>query len=121
VPGHRGDGIAEFLPSYPGISVNHIEETGRMVTRKSEALQDKGQSPMPAEISSRSQQKPNSILRQKGAFLEPERRQAMIAEAAYFQAEHRGFESGHELEDWYEAEKEIDAKFANNGRTANGI
>lgn len=30
-----------------------------------------------------------------------------IAEAAYFRAESRGFESGHEMEDWLDAEKEI--------------
>lgn len=34
-------------------------------------------------------------------------RQHMIAEAAYFRAEHRGFETGHELEDWLAAEAEI--------------
>lgn len=32
------------------------------------------------------------------------RQQAMIAEAAYFLAEKRGFEAGHELEDWLTAE-----------------
>lgn len=31
----------------------------------------------------------------------------MIAEAAYYRAEHRGFESGHELDDWLAAEAEI--------------
>ena len=30
-----------------------------------------------------------------------------IAMRAYFKAEQRGFESGHELEDWVEAEAEI--------------
>ena len=34
-------------------------------------------------------------------------RQAMIAEIAYFRAERRGFEPGHELEDWLAAEKEV--------------
>jgi hypothetical protein len=32
---------------------------------------------------------------------------AMIAEAAYFRAEKRGFVPGHELEDWLAAEAEI--------------
>jgi hypothetical protein len=32
----------------------------------------------------------------------------MIAQAAYFRAERRGFERGHELEDWVSAEQEID-------------
>lgn len=31
-------------------------------------------------------------------------RHAMIAEAAYFRAQRRGFEPGHELEDWLQAE-----------------
>lgn len=31
----------------------------------------------------------------------------LIAEAAYYRAEKRGFASGHEDEDWLEAEKEI--------------
>ena len=42
------------------------------------------------------------------AFIEPERRRAMIAEAAYYRAERRGFEPGCELEDWCLAEVEID-------------
>jgi len=31
----------------------------------------------------------------------------LIAEAAYFRAKERGFEPGHELEDWIEAESEV--------------
>jgi hypothetical protein len=34
----------------------------------------------------------------------------MIREAAYFKAEKRGFAPGHELDDWLEAEEEIDNK-----------
>jgi hypothetical protein len=34
-------------------------------------------------------------------------RQAMIAQAAYFRAERRGFTDGGELNDWLEAEREI--------------
>lgn len=32
---------------------------------------------------------------------------ARIAEAAYYKAEQRGFEPGHDLGDWLEAEQEI--------------
>jgi len=32
---------------------------------------------------------------------------AKIAELAYYKAERRGFEPGHELEDWLEAEQEL--------------
>ncbi|HLN48659.1 MAG TPA: DUF2934 domain-containing protein [Steroidobacteraceae bacterium] len=35
---------------------------------------------------------------------------AMIAEAAYFAAQSRGFEPGHELEDWFAAEREVDRR-----------
>ena len=38
-------------------------------------------------------------------------RHAMIAEAAYFRAERRHFEPGHELEDWLQAEAEISRIF----------
>ena len=34
-------------------------------------------------------------------------RRAMIADAAYFRAERRRFEPGHELEDWLAAELEV--------------
>jgi hypothetical protein len=34
-------------------------------------------------------------------------RDARIAELAYLKAESRGFEPGHELEDWLEAEQEF--------------
>jgi hypothetical protein len=37
-----------------------------------------------------------------------EDRQQRIATAAYYRAEHRGFNSGDEIQDWLEAEAEID-------------
>lgn len=39
----------------------------------------------------------------------PEERTCMIAEAAYLRAERRGFASGNELDDWLEAEAEVEA------------
>jgi Protein of unknown function (DUF2934) len=41
-----------------------------------------------------------------------EQRWAMICEAAYYIAERRAFEAGHELDDWLLAEKQIDATLA---------
>jgi hypothetical protein len=38
-------------------------------------------------------------------------RQHMIAESAYFRAEHEGFPGNHGLDNWLAAEKEIDARF----------
>jgi hypothetical protein len=43
-------------------------------------------------------------------FVGPEHRAALIAEAAFFRAEKRGFAPGHESEDWLAAETEVDAK-----------
>jgi hypothetical protein len=50
----------------------------------------------------------NSIVTRSSAYMEPEAREAMIAEAAYFRSAHRGFEPGHEVDDWLAAEAEID-------------
>ncbi len=36
-----------------------------------------------------------------------EEQQLMISEAAYYRAENRGFTPDHELEDWLEAEKQV--------------
>ena len=41
------------------------------------------------------------------ADLPSEETRRQIAEAAYFRAKERGFEPGHELEDWVEAESEV--------------
>jgi len=37
-------------------------------------------------------------------------RDALIAEIAYYRAQSRGFEPGHEVEDWLAAEAEIDKR-----------
>jgi len=51
----------------------------------------------------------NSVVTRSSAYLEPQEREAMIAESAYFRCAHRGFEPGHEVDDWLAAESEIDA------------
>jgi Protein of unknown function (DUF2934) len=43
------------------------------------------------------------------AFEMYEARNARVREAAYLRAQARGFEPGHELEDWLAAEHEVDA------------
>lgn len=37
-----------------------------------------------------------------------EARRRRVAEAAYYRAQRRGFAPGHEVDDWLEAEKEVD-------------
>jgi len=39
--------------------------------------------------------------------VEPELFREMVTTLAYYKAEQRGFEPGHELEDWLEAEQEL--------------
>lgn len=53
---------------------------------------------------------------------EPQRRR-MIAEAAYYRAEQRGFEGGDPVADWLEAEAEVDAHLgsAQHGRVLHGL
>jgi hypothetical protein len=48
--------------------------------------------------------------------LSEEERRSLIAKAAYFRAERRHFESGHEEEDWLAAEAEVDQQLAELGR-----
>lgn len=42
-------------------------------------------------------------------------RHTMIAEAAYYLAESRGFQPGSEIEDWLNAEWELDQRLASHG------
>jgi len=43
------------------------------------------------------------------AKIDPDTRYALIAETAYYRAERRGFIPGSEVQDWLEAEAEIEA------------
>jgi len=45
----------------------------------------------------------------QGRIVDPDARQMMIAEAAYYLAEKRGFVPGGELQDWIDAEAQIEA------------
>jgi hypothetical protein len=49
----------------------------------------------------------------KSKRVDQQERLRMIAEAAYLRAEARGFQSGHEDEDWLAAETEVDAHIGN--------
>lgn len=53
----------------------------------------------------------SASLTARRTTLAGEDRQRLIAEAAYFRAERRGFVPGQELEDWLAAEIEVDALF----------
>jgi hypothetical protein len=51
-----------------------------------------------------------SFICQGPGFIDPVQRHAMIAEAAYYRAERRGFAPGQELRDWLEARDQVDAE-----------
>ncbi len=74
-------------------------------------------SPAVPHSSVSSELQPNSIVTRSSAFIEPHRRQAMIAEAAYYLAERRAFDPGHDVDDWLEAEQQIDRALAGQGPT----
>lgn len=57
-----------------------------------------------------SQLEPDSFVTRDGTFIEPDARRAMIAETAYYRAQQRGFDPGHEIEDWLEAEAMVDTQ-----------
>ncbi|KAF0203024.1 MAG: hypothetical protein FD173_1879 [Gallionellaceae bacterium] len=51
-----------------------------------------------------------ATAKKKEVSVSPEHRYHMIATAAYYRAEHRGFAGGYEMQDWISAEAEIDAQ-----------
>jgi hypothetical protein len=56
--------------------------------------------------------KPTKAIGTKPTAISPAERMKMIAEAAYYLAEKRGFSGGNELADWATAEKQVDALLA---------
>jgi hypothetical protein len=71
----------------------------------------------------RSAAKPNETRRIKAVNVSVtshnrEDRHASIARAAYFLSESRGFEPGHEVEDWLAAEAEVDQRLLREGRAS---
>ena len=70
------------------------------------ALPSKGQARAP--VAAMKQQKGNAEpCPGSGPALNAEERNRLVAQAAYFRAEKRGFAPGCELQDWVEAEAEV--------------
>jgi DUF2934 family protein len=63
----------------------------------------------PTEAKPNSGSKPDSPRGRSPVSMTVETRRAMIAEAAYYIAERRGFGSGRDVEDWLRAEEQIDS------------
>ena len=65
----------------------------------------------PSDPPSAAQRVQHKIVAQR--LVDPTVRHAMITEAAYYRAQSRGFEPNHELDDWLEAEIEVDETLVN--------
>ena len=63
----------------------------------------------------RRQSAPPAALTSGNSTVTPDERHRMIAEAAYHRAEERGFADGDPLQDWLEAEAQIEIQLRNRG------
>jgi Protein of unknown function (DUF2934) len=61
---------------------------------------------------------PDSQLHGSTESVSAEKRRVMIAEAAYYISERRGFEAGREMQDWLLAEQQVDAALAGEAQAA---
>lgn len=80
-----------------------------IVAKAANLLPTANESPRPSASMAAPSQKISSNIGVAKSSIAPEERYKMIAAAAYLRAERRGFASGHALDDWVAAEKEIDA------------
>ena len=60
-----------------------------------------------AMVSGKSKPGNSEIRPSSGPILSAQERERLVAQAAYFRAEKRGFAPGCELQDWVEAEAEV--------------
>jgi len=64
---------------------------------------------MPRKKSSTKKASDKTLEEYTETLVNPDEREKMIAEAAYYRAEQHGFDPTCVEDDWYEAEKDIDA------------
>jgi hypothetical protein len=83
------------------------DTTASEATPKRKRTATKAKPKAKAKTKAKTKAEPASTAVAKPISLEASVRYAMIADAAYFRAEQRGFIPGHELEDWLAAERLI--------------
>ncbi|MEJ2454987.1 MAG: DUF2934 domain-containing protein [Candidatus Thiodiazotropha sp.] len=54
-----------------------------------------------------------AVAAKAGSLISPRERYEMIATMAYYRAEQRNFEPGHDVEDWLDCERIIDQMMSN--------
>ena len=77
-----------------------MKQTKATRTRSSKQRNPTALGAIPSDASAHDKQETHAPAAEPGL-------EVMVAEAAYYRAEKRGFEPGHELEDWLAAESEI--------------
>lgn len=71
------------------------------------APKERRNSPRKTTTATPNHDNPAAMNTDSRAEASPEEIRQLIAQAAYYRAKQRGFEPGHELEDWIQAESEI--------------
>ena len=74
----------------------------------------------PEKLPVRPQSAPGAALASGNSDVSPDERHQRIAEAAYHRAEQRGFTNGDPLQDWLEAEAQVDLDLRN-GRASRRV
>ena len=69
----------------------------------------------PQKAALRNHAKPLTFTGEGRVEVSPEELRKLISEAAYYRAKQRGFEPGHELEDWVQAEEEVRRRVGERG------
>lgn len=92
----------------PVTTVTNKEQT--LADADAETAENRAADGVVGEASTPDVQITRSKLQQRDIPSFSESREARIAEAAYWRAERRGFTPGQELEDWLNAEREVDAE-----------
>lgn len=77
--------------------------------RQKETLMKTTRTPVKQSRSGTARRSPGSARSEAASAGESCPREQMIAEAAYYRAERRGFIAGHEMSDWLQAEAEVES------------
>jgi len=78
-----------------------------------ESTRKKAKSEKPEKPPIRRQSVPREAIASGNSNVTPDERHRMIAEAAYHRAEKRGFVNGDPVQDWLEAEAQIESELRN--------
>ena len=81
---------------------------GEKVTKPTAKAPTRAKAATPRSTAAATKRAPKRPAPDVVVTIAPDERQRMIAEAAYYRAERRGFSGGSEIEDWLAAEAEVD-------------